>query len=200
MYSGGADSLSLAKALLDATKHKIVIHHVVLRNPEERDDFQLEVLERQMDFLRENSREFEFIKTAFEMNLSGTHTGIRDMSAAMFLAGTACRALERNFTAIYTGHLLAPILDFLEGSAVLNALFTNRRVKPLWLYPLRHLNNVNAKQEIYRNIGPEGLKLTVSCRKPSLAGKVFQSCLICHACKARARTIQALGWDASLVR
>ena len=201
MYSGGADSLSLAKALLDATKHKIVIHHVVLRNPEARDNFQLDVLEKQLDFLRDNCREFEFIKTAFEMNLSGTHTGIRDMSVAMFLAGTACRALERNFTAIYTGHLIAtPMLDFLEGSAVLNALFTNRRVKPLWLYPMRHMSNVTAKQEIYKNIGTEGLNLTVSCRKPCFRDETYQSCLTCHACKARARTINALGWDASLVK
>lgn len=201
MYSGGADSLSLAKGLLDATKHKIVIHHVVLRNHEARDNFQLEALERQLDFLRENSRDFEFIKTAFEMNLSAKHTGIRDMSVAMFLAGTACRALERNFTAIYTGHLMAaPMLDFLEGSAVLNALFTNRRVKPLWLYPMRHMSNVNAKQEIYKNIGTDGLNLTVSCRKPYFRDEIYQSCLTCHACKARARTINELGWDASLVK
>ena len=34
MYSGGADSLSLAKSVLETTNHKVVIHHVVLNNPE----------------------------------------------------------------------------------------------------------------------------------------------------------------------
>ena len=36
MYSGGADSFSLAKGLLEATEHEIILHHVVIRNRKER--------------------------------------------------------------------------------------------------------------------------------------------------------------------
>ena len=37
MYSGGADSFSLAKGLLEATEHEIILHHVVIRNREKRE-------------------------------------------------------------------------------------------------------------------------------------------------------------------
>ena len=36
MYSGGADSLSLAKSVLETTSHNVVIHHVVINNFEKK--------------------------------------------------------------------------------------------------------------------------------------------------------------------
>ena len=36
MYSGGADSLSLAKSVLETTNHNVVIHHVVINNFEKK--------------------------------------------------------------------------------------------------------------------------------------------------------------------
>ena len=199
MYSGGADSLSLAKSVLETTNHKVVIHHVVLQNPENRDKFELDVIEAQLEYLKKNFRDFQFIQTRFNVNFSNS-TGIKDMSAALFMAGTSCRALKTNFSIIYSGHLLAPMTDFMEASAVLNALFSNRRAKPIWMYPFKHINQRTSKVEIYRNIGPKGLDLTVSCRRPSLEGKKFVSCLTCPACKVRYNTVKTLGWDESLVK
>ena len=199
MYSGGADSLSLAKSVLETTNHKVVIHHVVLNNPENRDDFQLEVLSTQLNYLKQKFRDFEFVKTNFEMNLSDI-PGIRDMSVSLFMAGAACRALKKNFSIVYTGHVFPDMIDFIEANAVLNSLFTNTRFKPLWLYPLRNINQSTSKQEIYKNIGPDGLSLTVSCRKPIKEGSKFTSCLNCPACKVRSRAVQSLGWDVQLVK
>ena len=61
MYSGGADSLSLAKSVLETTNHNVVIHHVVLNNPENRDDFQLDVLSTQLNYLKQKFRDFEVV-------------------------------------------------------------------------------------------------------------------------------------------
>lgn len=199
MYSGGADSISLAKSILESTQHKVVIHHVVIDNPEQRDGFQLDVLDAQLDYLKQNYRNFEFIKTSFGMNVS-KGTGIRDMSLALFMAGTACRALNRRFSVIYTGHLLAAMADFIEAGSVLNSLFMNYRNKPIWLYPLRHINQTTSKEEIYKNIGPEVLNLSVSCRRPLFKDQTFVSCFTCPACKVRAKTVKSLGWDLSLVK
>ena len=71
MYSGGAGSISLAKSILEATNHNLVLHHLVINNPEKRDQFQLSVIDKQLDYLKQNHREFEFIKTSFE---AGRHT------------------------------------------------------------------------------------------------------------------------------
>ena len=199
MYSGGADSLSLAKSILETTSHNLVLHHVIINNSEKRDNFQLDVIDGQLDYLRKNCREFEFFKTSFEMNLNN-NTGIRDMSVSMFMAGTACRALRKRFSVIYTGHLLAAMVDFQEASAVINSLYTNMRFKPIWLYPLRSLNRLAAKREIYKNIGEEGLALTVSCRKPAVKEQRFVSCLKCPACIVREKAIRELSWDVSLVK
>ena len=200
MYSGGADSLSLAKSVLETTSHNVVIHHVVINNFEKRGKFQLDVIDNQLDYLRKNCRQFKFIKTAFDMDLNN-HVGSRDMSVSLFMAGSACRALRKNFAIIYTGHLLATrMADFLEASAILNSLFINARSKPVWLYPLRTIGQPSAKQEIYKNIGSDGLALTVSCRKPSVIENQFTSCMECHACKVRAKTVKELGWDSSLTK
>lgn len=200
MYSGGADSVSLAKSILEATNHKLVLHHVVINNPEKRDQFQLNVIEKQLKYLRTNYRDFEFIKTSFEMNLN-KRAGIIDMSVALFMAGSACGALGRRFSVIYTGHLHAtPVSHFMEAGSVLNSLFINRRFKPVWLYPLRYLNRSTSKEVVYKNIGPEVLNLTVSCRRPTVDGENYISCLQCHACKTRSITVKKLGWDVALVK
>ena len=200
MYSGGADSLSLAKSILEATSHNVVIHHVVINNFEKRGQFQLDVIDGQLDYLRKNCRQFKFIKTTFEMEFNN-HVGSNDMTVSLFMAGTACRALRKKFSIIYTGHLLATRMsDFLEASSILNSLFTNNRFKPVWLYPMRFIGQSSAKREIYKNIGKEGLAMTVSCRKPIVTGNQFTSCLKCHACKTREKTIKELGWDPSLVK
>ena len=202
MYSGGADSLSLAKSVLETTNHKVVLHHVVLQNPENRDKFELDVIEAQLEYLKKNFRDFQFIQTRFNVNLSNS-TGIKDMSAALFMAGTSCRALKKNFSIIYSGHMHeTPMMDFMEASAVLNALFSNRRAKPIWIYPFKYINinQRTSKLEIYRNIGPKGLELTVSCRRPTLEGKKFVSCFTCPACKVRHNTVKTLGWDENLVK
>ena len=52
MYSGGADSLALAKGVLEATNHQIILHHVVIKNREKRDQFQLSMLDDQINHLK----------------------------------------------------------------------------------------------------------------------------------------------------
>ena len=200
MYSGGADSLALAKGLLESTTHQILIHHVIVKNNEKRDNFELKMLEEQMKFLRNNCRKFEFIESTFEMQI-GNKAGGLDLSLSLFMGARACVALNNKISLIHTGHLLrtAPT-DMYEGIAVMNSVFTNKRFKPIWICPLRGLNRASAKKEIYKSIGKKGLELTVSCREPKFNNGKFESCLSCHACKTRATTIKELGWSQSLVK
>jgi len=202
MYSGGADSLSLAKNILESTSHKIFLHHVILKNFEERDQFQLDVLEKQLHFLRK-IREFEFIQSTTEMKISSQkfkYVGL-DLTTSLFMGGRSCLALKNQISAIYTGHLLATSApELFEGISVLNALFTNKRFKPNWILPFRSLDQSSAKLKIYESIGEDGLALTVSCRAPSKTNGVFKSCKKCHACKTREKAVKTLGWDMSLVK
>ena len=99
MYSGGADSISLAKSILEVTQHKVFIHYVSIDNPEKRDGFQLDVLDAQLDYLKQNYRNFEFIKTDFGINVS-KGTGA-ETCPWLYLWGTACRALNRRFSVIH---------------------------------------------------------------------------------------------------
>lgn len=202
MYSGGADSLSLAKNILECTKHKIFIHHVVLKNFEERDEFQLNVLKNQLEFLKK-VREFQFIQSSTEMKIDSSdykYVGL-DLTTSLFMGGRSCLALKNQISAIYTGHLLATTAaELFEGISVFNALFTNRRFKPNWLIPFRSLDQRSAKLKIYESIGKDGLALTVSCRSPSKSEGQFSSCGKCHACATRRKAIENLGWDMSLVK
>lgn len=202
MYSGGADSLSLAKNILECTSHKIFLHHVVLKNFEERDQFQLDVLPKQLHFLKK-IRQFEFIKSTTEMKIpseESKYVGL-DLTTSLFMGGRSCLALKNQISAIYTGHLLATSApDLFEGISVLNALFTNKRFKPNWILPFRSLNQSSAKLKIYESIGPDGLALTVSCRAPTKTNGDFTSCKKCHACKARENAVRTLKWNMSLVR
>lgn len=202
MYSGGADSLSLAKNVLECTNHKIFLHHVVLKNFEERDQFQLNVLDKQLNFLKKFG-EFEFIQSSTEMKIkSGRYKYIGlDLTTSLFMGARSCLALKNQISAIYTGHLRATSApELFEGISVLNALFTNKRNKPNWILPLRLLDQKSAKLEIYKSIGQDGLSLTVSCRKPSKSNETFTSCGKCHACTTRKKTVLGLGWDMSLVK
>jgi len=199
MYSGGADSLALAKGLLESTTHQILIHHVIIKNNEKRDGFELQKLEEQLKFLRDNCRKFEFIQSTFEMQI-GNKAGGLDLSLSLFMGARACVALNNKISLILTGHLFAQPTDMYEGIAVMNSVFTNKKFKPIWLCPLRGLNRASAKKEIYKSIGKKGLELTVSCREPKLINGKFESCLSCHACKTRATTIKELGWSKSLVK
>jgi len=202
MYSGGADSLSLAKNLLECTDFSLYLHHVVMKNFEQRDEFQWNVLEDQMRFLKEKTREFEFIHstTNMQIGLEGKFVGL-DSTTALFMGARSCLALKNKISAVYTGHLLATRdVDMFEGITVFNAMFANRRFKPNWLCPFRSLKRDTAKAKIYQSLGPEGLDLTVSCRKPKKINEKYTSCNKCHACKTRRSTLQELGWDLKLIK
>ena len=201
MYSGGADSFSLAKGLLEATEHEIILHHVVIRNREKRDQFQLKTLDKQFDYLRKTTREFQVLKSAYEIPLETKQVGL-DRTTCLFFGARACAAMRNQVAAVYTGCIEPQFWELHQGSSVLNSVFVHLRYKPSWLRPFKFLaRQINqGKSTIYKNIGEEGLNLTVSCRNPKSDGEKFISCLKCHACKLRAKTVESLGWDKSLVK
>ena len=163
-----------------------------------RDGFQLDVLDAQLDYLKQNYRNFEFIKTDFGINVS-KGTGIRDMSVALFMGGTACRALNRRFSVIYTGHLLAAMVDFIEAGSILNSLFMNYRIKPVWFILFAISIKLLRKKKLQK-YWPGSFKFNSSCRRPLFREGAFVSCFKCPACKVRAKAVKSLGWSASLVK
>ena len=201
MYSGGADSLALAKGMLEATQHEIILHHVIIKNREERDQFQLDTLDGQFEFLRKKTRDFQVMKSAYEIPLETKRVGL-DRSTCLFLGARSCTAMDNQVSAVFTGCIEPQIWELHEGLSVFNSVFINRRFKPSWLRPFKFLARQTHKGKvmIFKNIGTEGLDLTVSCRRPVVAGDKFKSCLKCHACKLRTKAVETLGWDKALVK
>jgi 2OG-Fe(II) oxygenase superfamily len=199
MYSGGADSTALVKGLLEATDHEIFLHHVVIKNAEHREEYQLRMVEKQLAHLREHSRPFEYFSSAYEMH-SGLGGGL-DMTLALFMGGRYCVSKGNVFSTIWTGHINTPASDLTVAAAVLNSLFINSARRPLWLIPFQDvLEASTAKQDIYASLGETLLGMTVSCRKPQKKGGQFFVCGTCHACNTRRQALEKMNWNPNLVR
>ena len=102
MYSGGADSLSLAKGMLEATEHEIILHHVVIKNREKRDQFQFATLDGQFDFLRKTTRDFQVLKSTYEIPMETKRVGL-DRTTCLFFGARACSSMKNQVAAVYTG-------------------------------------------------------------------------------------------------
>ena len=125
-----------------------------------------------------------------------------DRTTCLFFGARSCAAMRNQVAAVYTGCIEPQFWELHQGLSVLNSVFVNLRFKPSWLRPFKFLarQNHQGKLTIFKNIGEEGLDLTVSCRNPKPDGENFKSCLKCHACKLRSKAVGTLGWDKSLVK
>jgi 7-cyano-7-deazaguanine synthase in queuosine biosynthesis len=185
MLSGGLDSVALLVNLLEETDQRLHAHHIQIQNYERRSQAEGHALERILAYCRAHYRPFAYTTSGSDFPLG--RGGGYDLTLALFTAARVHTALASVVDIVYTGHIAPSRVEILEGAAVFNACYINKRFKPLWLRPLAHLK----KADIYRSIPRELAEMTWSCRKPVHREEGYVPCGACHACKSRAR---AVGW------
>ncbi len=179
MLSGGLDSVALLANVLAETDQRLHVHHIEIQNFEDRRDVENQALEGVLAYLRKHHRPFSYSTSKSEFPL-GKGGGF-DLTLVLFMAARVHTALATVVDLVYTGHIAPNRPEILEGSAVFNACYINKRFKPVWLWPLARLKKI----EIYESIPQELADLTWSCRKPVREGDAFRPCGMCHACRSR---------------
>lgn len=185
MFSGGLDSVALLANILKETDHHVHVHHIEIVNKEGRDVAEDIAVEKTLDYIRKNYREFDYSSSRNEFMLG--LGGGTDLQLALFTAGRVVTALQGNIDFVFTGHIQPPFWELSEGATVFNAVFIHRRQKPEWLWPFSKINAgfTTRKAHIYASIPQELAELTWSCRTPVSATSIYTPCGKCHACKAR---------------
>ncbi len=186
MYSGGLDSLVILYNVLMSTNISIHAHHIEIINVEKRAEVENQAIDEQLAFFKANCRPFEYSSSKSEMML-GLGGGL-DSTLSLFTAGRVHTALGSRFASIWTGHITPAEWEMTEGAAVLSSLFIYKRVKPIWLRPLRRLR----KPQILASVPPKVADLAWTCRRPVLENGIYQRCGVCHACKGRASAEEKL--------
>ena len=195
MLSGGLDSVALLANVLAETDQRLHVHHIEIQNFEDRQEVENEAVDKVLAHLRQHYRPFSYSTSKSEFPL-GKGGGF-DLTLVLFTAARVHTALASVIDIVYTGHIAPNRPEILEGSAVFNACYINKRFKPVWLWPLARLKKI----EIYESTSRELADLTWSCRKPVREGDAFRPCGACHACLSRAEVRRALnGRNASTLR
>ncbi len=192
MYSGGLDSVALLANILAETDHHVHVHHIDIVNREGRSAAENIAVEKTLDYIREEYRDFDYSSSRNEFNIG--LGGGTDLQLTLFTAGRLTTALEGMVDMIFTGHIQPPFWELSEGAAVLNAIFIQRKQKPEWLWPFSKIDGPFGmrKVHIWESIPPELAQMTWSCRRPVAVDGDIQVCDDCHACASRANLKQQL--------
>jgi 7-cyano-7-deazaguanine synthase in queuosine biosynthesis len=183
MLSGGLDSVALLANVLQETDQRVHAHHIELRNFENRWQAEQEALDKVLAYCREHNRAFSYTSSTLDFPVG--RGGGFDLTLVLFTAARVHTALGCVVDIVYTGHIAPTRAEIVEGSAVFNGCYINKRFKPLWLWPLAHLR----KREVYASIPPELAEMTWSCRRPVHEEGGYRPCGACHACRSRAEVM-----------
>jgi hypothetical protein len=180
MLSGGLDSVALLANVLTETDQRLHVHHIEIQNYENRLEVENEAVAAVLAYFREHYRAFSYSTSRSEFPL-GKGGGF-DLTLVLFTAARVHTALGSIVDVVYTGHIAPTRAEIVEGSAVFNACYINKRFKPVWLWPLARMR----KTDIYESIPGQLAELTWSCRTPVQVAGGYQPCGECHACRSRA--------------
>lgn len=178
MLSGGLDSVALLANILEETDHSLHAHHIEIQNYENRKQAENQAVQAVLAYCRERYRAFSYSTSRSEFPLG--RGGGFDLTLVLFTASRVHTALGRVIDIVYTGHIAPTRPEILEGSAVFNACYINKRFKPVWLRPLARLKKI----DIYDSIPQELADLTWSCRRPVHTGSGYEPCGECHTCRS----------------
>ena len=180
MFSGGLDSVALLANLLQETEQSLHVHHIEIQNYENRAQAENDAVRETLAYFREHYRTFSYSSSKSEFPLG--RGGGFDLTLVLFTAARVHTALGRVVDIVYTGHIAPTQAEILEGSAVFNACYINKRFKPKWLRPLAYLR----KRDIYGSIPRELADLAWSCRRPVYTDEGYDPCGRCHTCRSLA--------------
>lgn len=188
LWSGGVESTSLLKHLLLTTRHEVVAHHIQMMNPEQRDDLELERVERLVKLLRDPARglrPFEFTHTL--LRLCRGDALPHDADVVFPLGILAMR--HHHCTVLLRGWCLEDYVDR-PGGSVPDGTRYRRQAAP-YLGLLRpnemipeHPTHAWPKARHARFLG-DLAEETWSCRRPDRSKGYAAPCGKCHACRER---------------
>ena len=176
MFSGGLDSTGAFWQLLKDGE-KIYIHHMHLKNVENRHEAEAKAVREILEFMKpygtfeysESTHEYPSFKGRFMM----------DADITSFMAGQICKAMPwiKNVALgltksdIDNNSVQARIEN---ANKVFSALCNAQKI-----YPIKHLT----KQEIYEMLPVELRNLTWSCRMPIYKQDQIKKCGKCITCQ-----------------
>jgi hypothetical protein len=189
MFSGGLDSVGMLYVLLTEpryAKFKLHVHHMVLKNIENRALAEKRACANIVGFLRDKAfRAFEYTESLHDysfmrryfiydtslMGFMGANIMLNDPSLVMMATGTTRDDLDSD-----PGTLKRMNLGMDIYHAILPAEIRYQRP---YLRPVTNLTH----EQIYRMLPSELRDLAWSCRTPRYDGEDIHECGKCSACK-----------------
>jgi 7-cyano-7-deazaguanine synthase in queuosine biosynthesis len=187
MFSGGMDSTAMLARLLAKDDDELRVHHIRMVNREGRDGAEQRAVEAIVAYCRAHYRPFRYSESALDF---------AELAAIpidyISIAFVACQvAIDTpRCTRIAVGSLSTDT-DIVNRSArqqrVFQEMYACYRARKLgepevrWVFPVYD----TPKADLARELPPELLDLTWSCRRPVRAGVGWQPCGACKACHAR---------------
>jgi hypothetical protein len=189
MFSGGLDSVGALYLLLTDPRYarfKIHVHHMVLKNIENRALAEKVACGKIVDFLREKDfRAFEYTESLHDysfmrryfiydssmVGFMGASMLLNDQSLVMMANGRTRNDLDPDPKAYKRMNL---------GQEIYHAILPPEiRYQRPFLHPVAHLTH----EQIYRMLPGELRDLAWSCRTPKYDGDDIRECGRCSACK-----------------
>ena len=102
LFSGGIDSTAILLWMLDNTDDEIEVHHIILKNKQNRYELEIQACDKIIEWMKKNKRPFKYTESIIDLGLEG---GVLDMYVYMWLAGL--KSMERRGTLdrVVTGRL-----------------------------------------------------------------------------------------------
>lgn len=198
MLSGGLESTGYLYQQLKETNNKIHIHHVKLKNRENRDKAEDKVIKEIVEDARK-IRDFVFSTTTYECPdcLGIGYTGF-DIIKIGFIGGDIACAIQKAIMMNYSWEdievNICSSLSEIESEDKFkldtrykgaNAAFQSHFLeyqyndveKPKLNFPLLNIKTSDIIKYIPINIK------TISCRRPVYVGDEYIACGLCHSCK-----------------
>jgi hypothetical protein len=187
MFSGGMDSTAMLVRLLTREEDELRVHHIRMVNREGRDGAEQAAVEAILTYLRAHYRPFRYSESGLDFS---------ELAAIpidyLSIAYVACQvAIDTPRCNRIAAGSLSTDTDIVNRSArqqrVFQEMYACYRARKLgepevrWIFPVYD----TPKAGLARELPPELLDLTWSCRRPVRAGGGWRPCGTCKACHAR---------------
>lgn len=188
MFSGGLDSTAMLVRLLARERDELRVHHIRMVNREQRDRAEQAAVDAIVAYCRKRYRPFRYSESA--LDFSGLEAIPIDYLSIAFVA---CQvAIDTPGCDRIAVGSLATDTDIVRRTErqkrAFAAMYECYRARKLgepsveWLFPVYAV----PKADLARELPPELVELTWSCRRPVETPGGHRPCGACKACSARA--------------
>jgi len=205
MFSGGVDSTYLLHYFLTKTNFPLHVHHISLRYPQlNRWKMEDPAVRNILAYCRDNYRGFDYSASRFDMpplRLIG-----RDSDLHLMVASKIGPNLAGEKITLALGHCLEDVeapevqermrRQLLPNlwKALIASVEEEKKLNPEISRPL--IDQRIPKEEIFKTVPPDLLKLCWSCRIPDFRGDVGYPCGRCNTCEKNEKILARLGRSA----